>query len=178
MKLNKKTIIIISSIVVVLLIAATIYGIWQAQGGRLTLPGSVGQSKEDVPQYSSDKRQELIDEVNKKYGTGDFNGAIELLEGQQDVESVETQMLLAGAYANAKDYKKSLEIYKQLDEAGDLPEGSFANIASIAERDKQYQFAIDMYKKAREYDSSGEQSQDQGQVDYYNYKIADLEKKL
>ena len=178
MKLTKKRIVIISAIVLVVLGGVVVFWIWQAQGGRFVVtPSSSSVDKKNTPQYTDDKRQDLIDEVNKKQGTGDYNGAIDLLEGQQNSGDAKTQLLLAGAYANAGEYDKSLEIYKKLEDAGDLPGIEFANMAAVADQAKDYQLAIDSYKKAKEHAVSTKE-ENEGQIAYYDYKIAELERKL
>lgn len=179
MKLTKKHIVIISVVVVVLFGGLAAFWVWQAQGGRffVTPDSSSNKKKENVPQYSKDKQQELTDSVNEKQGTGDYQGAIDLIEGQQNREDPALQVLLAGAYANAGELQKSLEIYKKLEGAGNLPDGEYANMAAVAERAKDYQLAIDMYKKAKEKAVSANQVGDD-EAAYYDYKIAELEKKL
>lgn len=177
MKMTKKRLVIIIIIVLVFLAGASAFAVWQAQGGTFNLDTSKSESdKKDVPQYAPEKKQDLIDDVNQKYGNQDYKGAVELLEGQENVEDIETQLLLAGAYANSGDYQKGLDIYKKVRADGKLPEVEFANMASVAELAKDYSLAIEMYKKAKEYAiSSGEENEDQ--VAVYDYQIAELEKK-
>lgn len=127
-----------------------------------------------TPQYTA--KQQLVDEVNKKYGTKDFAGAIRLIEGQKTVDDVEIQLLLAGAYANSGNTKKALEIYKQIDAAGKLPAAETANFATMAEQAGEYQIAIDAYKKAKAYAASSDTETDD-QIAVYEYKISQLEKK-
>lgn len=178
MKLTKKHIVIISVVALVLIGGLAAFWVWQAQGGRFFVtPGSSSsKKKENVPQYTEDKRQELLDDVNEKQGSGDFQGAIQIIEGQQNSQDPAMQVLLAGAYANAGDFQKSLEIYKQLEEAGKLPGGEYANMAAVAERAKEYQVAIDAYRKAKE--NGIEKQENDDQLAYYDYKITELEKKL
>jgi pentatricopeptide repeat protein len=177
MKLTKKRIIIISAIVLVLFGGLITFWVWQAQGGRFFAGSGSSTKKKDVPQYTEDKQQDLIDEVNKKQGTGDYEGAITLLEGQQNAGDAKNQLLLAGAYATAGKLKEALDIYKKLDEDGKLPDTELENMAATADRAKEYQLALDTYKRAKEYAvSSGTQTDDQ--IKTYDYLIAELEKKL
>lgn len=130
--------------------------------------------KTDVPQYSA---QQLVQEVNKKYGANDYGGAIKLIQGQKTIKETSTQLLLAAAFSNSGDHKKSLEIYEMLDKQGKLNETDTATAAGVAEQAKEYQKAIDLYKKAKErLKGSSTNSLDQAAV--YDYKIAQIEKKL
>jgi tetratricopeptide (TPR) repeat protein len=177
MKMNKKRLIIILAIVLVLVGGGVAYGIWRIQESYRAVEESSKKPKKEIPQYKTDQKQALIDEVNQKYGKGDYKGAIQLIEGQQNVGDVNIQLLLAGAYANSGDLKKALEIYKKLDDADRLPDTSVENVAATAERAGDYRLAIDMYKRAKEFAaSSTDQNSDQTAV--YDYKIAELEKKL
>jgi len=177
MKLTKKRIIIISAIVLVLLGGLVTFWVWQAQGGRFFVTPGSSSKKKDVPQYAEDKQQDLITEVNKKQGTGDYQGAIDLLEGQQNSGDEKMQLLLASAYASAGKMKEALAIYKKLDESGKLPDTELENMAAVAERAKEYQLAIDTYKRAKEYAASSNEYSDD-QIATYDYQIAELEKKL
>ncbi len=176
-KFTKKQIIIISAIVVVLFGGLVAFWIWQAQGGRFFSSSEPSKVKKDVTQYAEDKQQDLVSEVNKKYGTGDYNGAIQLIEGQKNATDPKMQLLLAGAYANAGKLKESVEIYKKLDDEGKLPEVELENMAATAERAKEYKLALDTYKRAKDYAvSSGAQTPDM--IATYDYLIAALEKKV
>jgi pentatricopeptide repeat protein len=176
MKIDKKRLVIILTVVIVLVGGAIIYGVWQIQESYRAVEESSKKPKKDIPQYQSDQKQELVDEINQKYGKGDYQGAIQLIEGQQNVGDVNTQLLLANAYANSGDLKKALEIYKKLDAAGTLPKVAYENMAAIADRAGDYRAAIDAYKRAKEYAASTQQNEDQ--IAIYDYKIAELEKKL
>lgn len=176
MKFTKKSIIIISIIALILFGGLVVFWIWQAQGGRLFVTSNPTPAKE-VTQYPQDKEQDLIGEVNKKYGTGDYNGAIQLIEGQKNITDPKLQLLLAGAYATAGKLKESIGIYKKLDDEGKLPEVELENMAATAERAKEYRLALDTYKRAKDYAaSSGTQTPDV--IATYDYLIAELEKKL
>jgi pentatricopeptide repeat protein len=127
-----------------------------------------------VPQYSG---LSLVNEVNKKYGANDYLGAVKLIEGQKNVKDTSVQSMLASAYSNAGNYAKALEVYDALDKKGQLSENDAASAANAATRAKQYQKAIDLYKKAKELlGKSSESNVDQAAV--YDYQIAELEKKL
>lgn len=176
-KITKKRLIIIIIIALVLLVGAAAFAVWQAQGGRFIVPDSSSKQAKKVPQYTKDKRQDLINEVNEKYGSGDFSGAIQLIEGQQNAGDVETQVLLASAYATSGDYKKALDTYKKLYDAGKLPEIEFDNMAVTADQAGEYQTAIDVYRRAKEYAvSSGSKNDDE--IATYDYLISELEKKV
>lgn len=123
-----------------------------------------------VPQYS---QQQLVEEVNMRYGNNDYVGAIRLIEGQKTINETSTQLLLAGAYANSSDNKKAMEIYDKLEAQNKLNEAHTATAAEIAERLKDYQKAIALYKKAKA--RADQKAVDQLAV--YDYKIAELEKK-
>lgn len=177
MKFTKKHIIIISVLAVVLLSGLVAFWIWQAQGGRFFSSSEPSKTKKDVTQYTEDKQQDLVSEVNKKYGTGDYNGAIQLIEGQKNATDPKMQLLLAGAYANAGKLKEAVEIYKKLDDAGKLPEVELENMAATAQRAGENQLALDTYKRAKDYAvSSGSQTPDV--IATYDYLIAELEKKV
>lgn len=177
MKLTKKRVIIISVVAVIFLAALVAFWVWQAQGGRFFPSSSSSKPKKDVAQYTEEKQHDLVDEVNKKYGTGDYNGAIQLIEGQKNVTDPKMQLLLAGAYANAGKLKESVEIYKKLDDEGKLPEVELENMAATAQRAGENQLALDTYKRAKDYAvSSGTQTPDV--IATYDYLIAELEKKV
>jgi tetratricopeptide (TPR) repeat protein len=153
---------------VIILVALIIGAVWWA--GHRPKPEPVSA----FPQYS---QADLVKEVNKKYGAHDYIGAINLINGQKIVNETSTQLLLAGAYANAGDNKRALAIYEQLDKSTKLNDIDTATAAAIAERDKQYQKAIDFYKKAKErLKGSANDSVDQAAI--YDYQISALEKKL
>ncbi|HEX8762626.1 MAG TPA: hypothetical protein VF733_02590 [Candidatus Saccharimonadales bacterium] len=125
-----------------------------------------------VPQYS---HQDLVKEVNKKYGVSDYLGAIRLIQGQKTINETQTQVLLAGAYATSGDAKKSLEVYRKLDRAGKLEKTHLANVAAVAEQAKDYTTAVDYYKRAK--DALKETGANSDQAAVYDYQIAELEKK-
>lgn len=98
-----------------------------------------------VPQYSG---QQLVDELNKRYGANDFVGAIELLKGQKTADTPEVQHLLASAYANKGEYRESLAVYGKLDSGGHLSAEDTASAAEVAEKAKDYQQAAGYYDRA------------------------------
>ena len=175
--IDKKRLIVIAAIIAgVLIVGGVALGVavWQSDKN---LKDTEKTTKKPVTQYKSDQQQKLVEDVNKKYGTGDYKGAIALIEGQQNTEDVNTQLLLAGAYANSRDFNKALEIYKKIDSTGKLPGPSIQNMASIATEAKDYKLAIDLYKRAKTYMlSSNERNNDQ--IAFYDYQIAELGKKL
>lgn len=177
MKFTKKRIIIIAAIAVVLFTGLIAFWIWQAQGGRFFASPESTQTKKEVKHYPQDKEQDLVAEVNKKTGTGDYNGAVQLIEGQQNVSDPKMQLLLAGAYANAGKLKEAVEIYKKLDNEGKLPNPELENMAATADRAGEYQLAIDTYKRAKEFAASSK-DYTRDQIATYDYLIAQLEKKL
>lgn len=153
---------------VILLVAVVIGIIWWVGHRPKPEPAS------KYPQYS---QQELVNEVNKKYGAHDYIGAIDLIKGQKIINESDTQLLLAGAYANAGNNKQALEIYDRLNSEIKLNDIDSATAGQIAERDKQYQKALNFYKQAKErLKGSPNESADQAAV--YDYKISELEKKL
>lgn len=173
---KKRLIIIASSIVAVLVIGGGILGflVWQS-AQRVTEQEKISKQSKPVVQYED--RQQLVNNVNQKYGKGDYQGAIKEIEGQKSAsEDTGLQLLLAGAYANSGDFKKALEIYKKLDGAGKLPPTEYVNVAGTAERASDAAMAIAMYKKAKDYAISSK-SESSDQIAVYDYKIAELEKK-
>jgi tetratricopeptide (TPR) repeat protein len=177
MNISKRSLILILALTLIIISGVVAFTVWRIQESYK----AVGESSQDTNktgrQYSTEQRQELIDEVNKLYGLGDYKGAVRLIESQNNVNDSEMQLLLAGAYANSDDYNKALEIYKRLDAADKLPDVSLENMASIAEGAKDYQLAIDLYKRAKAYEISSN-SGNTDQIAVYDYKIAELEKKL
>ena len=173
---KKRLIIIASCIVAVLLVGGGVLGfmVWQS-AQRVTEQEKASKQSKPVVQYED--RQQLVDNVNQKYGKGDYQAAIKEIEGQKSSsEDVGLQLLLAGAYANSGDFKKAIEIYKKLDSAGKLPAAEYVNVAGTAERAGDIALAIDMYKKAKEYAISSK-SESNDQIAVYDYKIAELEKR-
>ncbi len=174
MKNNKKLLLIAGIVVALLLIGGGVllWMVWKSTPAADS-PSNSGASK-TTTQYND--KQQLINEVNTKYGTNDFKGAITLIEGQKDVEDVSLQLLLAGAYANSGDVKKAFDIYKKIADAGKLPDSELANMADMADRAGDFKAALAAYKKAKEYGvSSKKVSQDE--IVTYDYKISELEKK-
>jgi tetratricopeptide (TPR) repeat protein len=153
---------LIGLIVLVILVAGGVYWVMHR---------SKDEPASKVPQYSG---QALVTEVNKRYGQHDYAGVINLLKGQKSIDEPATQLLLAGAYTNKGDFASAVVIYEKLEKQGALDETYAATAADAAERGKQYQKAIDFYKKAKERAPSD--ATDQKAV--YDYKIAELEKKL
>ena len=173
---KKRLIMIASCVAAVVVIASGVLGflVWQS-AQKVAEQEKI--SKEDKPVVQYDNRQQLIDDVNQKYGKGEYQAAIKEIEGQKTAgEDVGLQLLLAGAYANSGDFKKAIEIYKKLDSAGKLPGAEYVNIAGTAERAGDIALAIDMYKKAKEYAISSK-SESNDQIAVYDYKIAELEKR-
>lgn len=161
MRWDKKN-ALVGVVVLVVLLGAGLT--WYLVANKKTVPPS------KVPQYSG---LQLVDEVNLRYGKHDYIGAIELIKGQQTINTPETQLLLAGAYANSGDNARALEIYDRLEAENKLQENETAIAAEIAERNKDYQKAIAYYKKAKQ--RADPNNADQAAV--YDYKIAELEKK-
>lgn len=122
------------------------------------------------PQYSE---QQLVIEVNKSYGKNDYIGAIRLIEGQKTIKETNTQLLLAGAYANSGDDRKALDVYDKLESENKLGEADTGTAGDIAARLKDYGKAKAYYLKAK--DRSDGNIADQKAL--YDYKIAELEKK-
>lgn len=173
---KKRLIIIAGCVIAVLVVGGGVLGflVWQS-AQRVAEQEKISKQPKPVVQY--DNRQQLIDDVNQKYGKGDYQGAIKEIEGQKSAgEDVGLQLLLAGAYANSGDFKKAIEIYKKLDNAGKLPAGEYVNVAGTAERAGDIVLAIDMYKKAKEYAISSK-TESADQIAVYDYKIAELEKR-
>jgi pentatricopeptide repeat protein len=83
-------------------------------------------------------------------------------------------LLLAGAYANAGNPKKALEVYEQLDSQNKLNEVYTATAAGVAEQAKDYAKAIELYKKAK----AKADPATTDQIQTYNIMISELEKKL
>ncbi len=175
--MTKKRLIVIASCVgAVVVIASGVLGflVWQS-AQKVAEQEKIAKEGKPVVQY--DNRQELIDDVNQKYGKGDYQAAIKQIEGQKSAsEDVGLQLLLAGAYANSGDFKKAIEIYEKLDKAGKLPGVEYVNVAGTAERAGDIAMAIDMYKKAKE-NAISSKSENSDQIAVYDYKIAELEKK-
>lgn len=173
---KKRLIIIASCVVAVLVVGGGVLGflVWQS---AVKVAKQEKISKENRPVVQYENRQQLVDDVNQKYGKGDYQAAIKEIEGQKSAnEDVGLQLLLAGAYANSGDFKKAIEIYKKLNGAGKLPATEYANVAGTAERAGDVAMAIDMYKKAKEHAVSSK-SESNDQIAIYDYKIAELEKK-
>ncbi|SRR6266540_5746340 len=124
-----------------------------------------------VPQYTG---QTLVDEVNKKYGNHDYIGAIHLIEGQKTASERSSQLLLAGAYSNAGNNAKALEIYEKQEAQKPLSESYAALAAGAASQTKQYQKAIDFFQKAKQRAQSGNVDQ----IAIYDYQIQEQQKKL
>ena len=97
-----------------------------------------------------------------------------LIRGQKTINERKTQLVLAVAYSNSNQHAKAVEIFDQLEKAKPLSEGDAALAAEVAERDKQYRKAVDYFKKAKE--RADTEAVDQ--IALYDYKIAELEKKL
>lgn len=172
---KKKIFIIIGSVVAVLLVIGGIllWMVWQSTPSDT--PSGKNDTKGATPQYT--QPQDLVNDVNKKYGSGDYKGAIALIEAQKDSGTdVNLQLLLAGAYANSGDLKKAFEIYKKLSDEGKLPDTELANYADMAERAGDVQAAIAAYKKAKEYAVSSKKI-GPDEIAVYDYKISQLEKK-
>lgn len=172
---KKRLILIIGSILAILIIGGGVLGYFVWQSALRVQEQEQASKQPKVTQY--DNRQQLVEDVNKKYGSRDYAGAIKEIEGQKSAgEDVGLQLLLAGAYANSGDFKKAFEIYKRLDSAGKLPGQEHVNMAGMAERAGDVPAAIDAYKKAKEYAISSK-TESQDQIAVYDYKIAELEKK-
>lgn len=170
---KKKILLIAGSIITVLLIGGGLL-LWVVWRSTPEDPSVVQKRAQGSTQYEN--RQELVNEVNKKYGSNDYKGAISLIEGQQNADDVNLQLLLAGAYANSGDVKKAFEIYKTIDSAGKLPDIELVNLANMAERAGDKSAAITAYKRAKSYAVSSK-AISQDEIATYDFKINELEKK-
>lgn len=175
MNINKKRIIVIVAIALILVGGVVAFTIWRIQDSYRAVNESQNSQK-NGKQYSADQRQALIDEVNRLYSQKDYTGAIALIEGQQNIEDVNTQLILAGAYANSDNLSKAYDVYKKLDQAHKLPDVEIANMADMAERSGDFKGALALYKRAKEYAVSSK-TETEDQIAFYDYKISQLEKK-
>ena len=174
--MDKKRLVTIAAVVVGIIIlggAVLTFMVWRS-AQEVAKTEQASKSSKPVKQY--DDTQQVVDQVNQKYGEKDYDGAIQLIEGQKNSGDPTMQLLLAGAYANSGNIAKALEIYKQLDADGKLPQSELANLADMAERAGDKQAAIAAYKKAKDYAISSK-TETQDQIAVYDYKIAQLEKK-
>jgi pentatricopeptide repeat protein len=170
--MNKKKIVLIAGIIVAILLiggGGLLWAVWQSNPKNND--ASQGSST-GVHQYSN--KQQLVDEVNKKYGEKDFKGAINLIEGQKNVQDVNMQLLLAGAYANSGNIAKAYEIYKKISDEGKLPDSEIVNFADMAERAGDFKGALEAYRKAKAHPPTSATPDD---IATYDYKIAELEKR-
>lgn len=163
MRFDRKNALIGLVVFIVLALAGTLYYKWNHKEEPVS----------KVPQYSE---QELIKELNKKYATHDFTGAINLVKGQKTIDQPNVQLLLASAYANASQFQSAVRVYDSLEQKAPLNEMYASTAAVAAEGAKDYKKAIDYYKKAKERMDKKAANVDQVQV--YDYKISELEKKL
>lgn len=170
---KKKILLIVGGIILALLVGGglLLWAVWRSTPEDLDV---VKKKAQDTAQYEN--RQELVDEVNKKYGSNDYKGAISLIEGQQNASDVSVQLLLAGAYANSGDIKRAFDIYKRIDSDGKLPDTELVNLANMAERAGDTSAAIAAYKRAKTYAVSSK-TISQDEIATYDYKINELEKK-
>ena len=104
---KKKILLIVGGIVLTLLVGGGLL-LWAVWRSTPEDPSVTQKKAQNTAQYEN--RQQLVDEVNKKYGSNDYKGAISLIEGQQNSTDVAVQLLLAGAYANSGDVKKAFDI--------------------------------------------------------------------
>jgi pentatricopeptide repeat protein len=171
--MNKKLLIIVIVIASVALIGGGYLGymVWRSSQDVQQSEREVGAS-DDVRQI--DDREQLVEEVNQRYGEGNFTEAIRLIEGQKNADDPEVQILLAGAYANSGEVQKAFNVYKKLQEAGELPDVQWVNYAEMAERSGDKKAALEGYRKARDYAASSN-AESPDQVAVYEYKIAELE---
>src|ERR1044071_9720295 len=112
---GKKRIIFIVTIAIIIMASIVAFAIWRIQASYQAVERSTQNAKGDTRQYSKDERQLLREEINTLIGKGDYKEAIRLIEAQNNINDNDMQAVLAGAYANSGDYKKSLEIYKRLE---------------------------------------------------------------
>jgi pentatricopeptide repeat protein len=173
---KKRRLLIIGTGVVVVLVVVG-FAIWVGyMNKKLHESASTSTEKKGTTQQFNNE-SELANDINQKYGNGDYQGAINTIEAQKNVDDVANQLLLAQAYANAGNFKKALEIYKKLDAAGKLPDDQLANAAGAAEQAGDIRTAIDYYKRAQNYAKTSK-DQNLDQADVYGYKVSQLEKKL
>lgn len=170
---KKKILLIVGGIIGALLIGGGLL-LWAVWRSTPEDPGVTQKRAQNTTQYEN--RQQLVDEINKKYGSSDYKGAINLIEGQKNAEDSSLQLLLAGAYANSGDLKRAFEIYKKIDSDGKLPDTELVNLANMAERAGDKQAAIAAYKRAKAYAISSK-TISQDEIATYDYKISELEKK-
>jgi len=170
---KRRLLIIGAGAVVVLLVAVFI--VWASYMNKKLQEADSPDGKTGTTQQYSNP-SELANDVNQKSSNGDYQAAINLIEGQKNASDPGNQILLAQTYANSGNDTKALEIYKKLDAAGQIPDDQLATAANAAEQANDIKTAIALYKRAETY-ARNSKDQNIDQADVYAYKVAELEKR-
>lgn len=135
----RRSIAIPAAIVLIVVAAVTVYIVRQPRTDSFE-----GGTSKQVKKLSDSDYQWAL---NNSQASNDPKATVRLAEEQRD-DSVTRQAVLAGAYANDKQYDKALAIYKELDAQDRLTSNFYAGGASIATQAGQKDLAIEYYQKA------------------------------
>jgi len=157
---------VLIDIVVILVVLLFIGGIWLWNNAHKKQP-DVG------PQYTG---QALVDQVNKKFATHDYNGAITLLKNQKTFKEKSTQLLLANVYANKGDYTAALKVYTDLEKSSGLSADESITAAAFAERAGDKKTALNLYRSVVAKLQSDKNAANNDTLPMYQAKVSELEK--
>jgi tetratricopeptide (TPR) repeat protein len=160
---------VLIDLAIILVVAAIIAVIWWV--GHRPKP----EPAPSVPQFSG---QALVDEVNKKYSSNDYGGAVKLLKGQKSINETGTQLLLANAYANQGDKAAALKVYDKLQDENKLVAESAAAAALLAEQLNDNAKALAYYKIAVEKLKTDNNQAISDHLPMYEAKVDELTKKV
>lgn len=92
-------------------------------------------------------QEQVTKAVDHAFASNDYNSAIDTLKSQP--QDTQTQLMLASAYVNKKDYKNALAIYAKLDSEGKMTVGYLPGAGAVAEQAKDYKTALKYYQEAK-----------------------------
>lgn len=133
------------------------------------------QAEAAKPKKLSEKDYDTA--LTEKQAVGDFAGEVKLAEQQAD-DSMQRQLTLASAYANNKQYDKSLAIYDAQSDKGVLTANMYMAAGNIAVQAGQKERAIAFYEKGITQANKEKESSVlwETNVERFNQKITELRK--
>jgi|GEM_PF-3451867 len=131
-----RRLIIVAAVVILLVALAASWYLWMRPEKNTETP-----SKES-------KRTSLEGTVNKRYALNDYEGAVKAAEAQKGTDP-ESQLILASAYTNNKQYDKAFAIYDQLIKDNKLSGGDAMTAGETAAYVGNKEKAISYYETAQ-----------------------------
>jgi len=157
-------------LIVVLVLAAVGTGVWWWMQRDDTPSGTRGTntSKTGKPAPKT---------IESAYATGNYQAALDMAKSKAKADDPASQLVLAAAYSNNKQYDEAYKIYDTLDAQGKLSGQDTMAAGELAQSQGNKQKAISYYEKAKtklEKDTTNRYAP--RQLNYVTKQLAELQK--